>query len=138
MQQQTLPQGAVHAEQDEPVNIWATGSNTTANRATYTGNARLQEDTTIKARQDRAGRQNGQPAGVRQSADRHDADRSGRQAAAWKPAAAKPAPKPTEPTPVDELLYEDRRPATYTGSAHMSGPNGDVTATRSVLPRRAG
>jgi lipopolysaccharide export system protein LptA len=54
-----------------------------------------------------------------------------------KPAAAKPAPKPpTEPTVTvaDELLYEDaQHRAKYTGNAHMSGPNGDVTGDKIEL-----
>ena len=48
---------------------------------------------------------------------------------------AKPA-KPEEPTQTtaDNLLYEDAiRRATYSGKAHMSGPDGDVTAEKIEL-----
>jgi lipopolysaccharide export system protein LptA len=51
------------------------------------------------------------------------------------PAAAKAAGggEPTITT-ADDLLYEDaRHRATYTGKAHMSGPNGDVTAGKIEL-----
>jgi len=50
--------------------------------------------------------------------------------------AAKGKKTQTEPTntTADELLYEDgRHKATYTGTVHMSGPTGDVTADRIEL-----
>jgi lipopolysaccharide export system protein LptA len=57
----------------------------------------------------------------------------GPKPAAPKPATPKPAVEPTT-TVADELLYEDaKHKATYTGHAHMSGPNGDVTGDRIEL-----
>ena len=56
-------------------------------------------------------------------------------------ASDKTAPKATPPprreptnTTAEELVYEDgKHRATYTGSVHMSGPDGDVTAERLEL-----
>jgi len=49
------------------------------------------------------------------------------------PAGKKTQTEPTNTT-ADELLYEDgKHKATYTGTVHMSGPSGDVTADRIEL-----
>ncbi len=63
------------------------------------------------------------------------------KATAAKPGAGKTAaPKPKTPdskptiTVAEELLYEDaKHRATYTGHAHMSGPDGDVTGDKIEL-----
>ena len=57
-----------------------------------------------------------------------------------QPAGAPPSRRSDQATVADELLYEDaKHQATYTGNAHMSGPDGDVTRDKIELyPRRAG
>jgi lipopolysaccharide export system protein LptA len=121
-------------KQDQPVNVQANrlnydGANSVA---VYDGNARLwQDDTTIRSDkitlEDKTG--NLHAAGnVVTSMILTDA--GGKSATGAKPAAAR---EPTNTT-AEDLVYEDaRHRATYTGKAHMSGPNGDVTAARIEL-----
>lgn len=135
-------------KQGEPVNVKSNkldydGANSLA---TYEGNARLwQEDTEIKADriviEDKTGNLRA-TTDVVTSMTLTEPEEKG---AAGKPAAKpapKPAPKPgtaaSPPPPTvtvaDELLYEDaKHRATYTGHAHMSGPNGDVTGDKIEL-----
>lgn len=120
-------------KQNEPVTV-------TANRleydgatslATYAGNARLwQEDTEVRADtivlDDKNGNLNAK-ANVRTMMTLAAKD-TGRKGTA--------KPKPAQPTitVAEELLYEDaKRRATYTTKAHMSGPDGDVTADKIEL-----
>ena len=132
-------------KQGEPVNVKSNkldydGANSLA---TYEGNATLwQDETTIKADridiEDKTGNLRATTNVVTTMTLREPDD----TAAAGKPAPARPsgksgaakdAPPPTT-TVADELLYEDaRHRAIYSGHAHMSGPNGDVTGDRIEL-----
>jgi len=129
-------------KQNEPVNV-------TSNRldydgakslATYEGNARLwQEATEIKAHQividDKTGnlRATTNVISTMVLTQAEDKKPAAGKAAAPKPATPKPVAEPTI-TRAAELLYEDaKRRATYTGSAHMSGPSGDVTGDKIEL-----
>ena len=65
-------------------------------------------------------------------------DASTQTAPATQTAAKKPQSPPAKPEPTithaNDLLYVDNtHQATYTGSVHMNGPNGDVTADRMDL-----
>ncbi len=121
-------------KENEPVTV-------TANRleydgasslATYTGNSRLwQEETEVRADTIILDDKNGNLR----------ANTNVRTMMALKPkdeaknATAKPK-TPPEPTitVAETLVYEDaRRRATYTTKAHMSGPDGDVTADKIEL-----
>lgn len=118
-------------KQEQPVNVKSNrldydGANSVA---TYDGNARLwQEDTTIRADRIRLEDKTGNlraTGSVVTSMVLTEANDS-----AAKPGAA---PQATNTT-AEELLYEDQRHrATYTGKAHMSGPNGDITAAKIEL-----
>ena len=128
-------------KQGEPVNVKSNkldydGANSLA---TYEGNARLwQEDTEIKADriviEDKTGNLHATTNVVTSMALTEPEEKG----AAGKP-AAKPAPKPGAAPPptvtvADQLWYEDaKHRATYTGHAHMSGPNGDVTGDKIEL-----
>ena len=119
-------------KQDQPVNVKANrlnydGANSVA---VYDGNARLwQDDTTIRADkitlEDKTGNLHAAGNVVTSMILTEAGDKP-----AAKPATAA---QPTNTT-AEDLLYEDaRHRATYTGKAHMSGPNGDVTAARIEL-----
>jgi lipopolysaccharide export system protein LptA len=135
-------------KQTEPVNVRSNrldydGANSLA---TYEGNASLwQQETTIKADkivlEDKTGNLRATTSVVTTMALTEPDDKAtpGKPAPA-KPTTPKPASAPAKPpveptvTHADELLYEDAKHlATYTGHAHMNGPNGDVTADRIQL-----
>jgi lipopolysaccharide export system protein LptA len=135
-------------KQTEPVNVRSNrldydGANSLA---TYEGNASLwQQETTIKADkivlEDKTGNLRATTNVVTTMALTEPDDKPvpGKTAVA-KPTTPKPASAPAKPaveptvTHADELLYEDAKHlATYTGHAHMSGPNGDVTADKIQL-----
>jgi lipopolysaccharide export system protein LptA len=122
-------------KQDEPVTV-------TANRleydgatslATYTGNARLwQEETEVRADtivlDDKSGNLRAK-ASVRTMMSLKPQE-TGEKDQKPKPAVQ---PQPTI-TVADALLYEDdKRRATYTTKAHMSGPDGEVTGDKIEL-----
>ncbi len=139
-------------KQDEPVYVKSNrlDYDGAGSLATYEGNATLwQEDTTIKADkivvEDKTGNlhamTNVTSTMVLTEPDERPA--AGKPAPP-KPGAAKPAEpkpgaaKPAEPKPTvtvaEELLYEDaKHHAIYTGHAHMSGPDGDVTGDKIEL-----
>jgi len=122
-------------KQDQPVTV-------TANRlayegatslATYTGNARLwQEDTEVRADTIVLDDKNGNlraRANVRTMMTLAPKDED----AKTQKSKPKTAPQPTI-TVAEALLYEDdKRRATYTTKAHMSGPDGDVTGDKIEL-----
>ena len=127
-------------KQDEAVNV-------TSNRldydgakslATYEGNARVwQEDTEIRADKIVIDDKSGNLRATTKVLTTMVLTQAGTKATPAKPeakpGAAKPAAELTT-TVADELFYEDaKHHATYTGSAHMSGPNGDVTADKIEL-----
>jgi lipopolysaccharide export system protein LptA len=130
-------------KQDEPVNVKSNrlDYDGASSLATYEGNARLWQgvDTDIKADKilldDKSGNLHATTNVISvmvltQADDKKTADK--------KPAAAKSTapktPAETTTTTADELLYEDaKHRATYTGHAHMNGPNGDVTAEKIEL-----
>lgn len=135
-------------KQNEPVNVKSNrldydGGNSLA---TYEGNARLWQDATeIRADkivvEDKTGNLHA-TTNVRSTMVLTEPD--DKAAPAGKPSTAKPAPakppaeKPAETastiTVAEDLLYEDaKHRATYTGHAHMSGPDGDVTADKIEL-----
>lgn len=122
-------------KQDQPVNVKSNRLNYDGanSLATYEGNARLwQDDTTIIADkivlEDKTGNLHATTK-VRTSMILTPAD-ADKSAKPQKP--AKP-PEATNTT-ADELLYEDaKHRATYTGSAHMSGPDGDLQSDRLEL-----
>jgi lipopolysaccharide export system protein LptA len=133
-------------KQNEPVNVRSNrlDYDGASSLATYEGNATLwQDETTIKADkivvEDKTGNLHATTNVVSLMILTEPDDK----APAGKAAPAKPAPpKPGTPKPAaeptttkaDELLYEDaKHRATYTGGAHMSGPNGDVTGDRIEL-----
>ncbi len=130
-------------KQSEPVNVRSNrldydGANSVA---TYEGNATLwQDETTIKADKIVLEDKTGNLRAITNVVTTMVLTEPGGKAAAGQPAGAKPAPKAgaaegttatttvATTTVADELLYEDaKRRAAYTGHAHMSGPNGDVT-----------
>jgi lipopolysaccharide export system protein LptA len=119
-------------KEGQPVNVTSNrldydGANAVA---IYDGNARLwQEETAIRADkitlEDKTGNLRGIGSVVTSMVLTEAKD-----SAAVKSAA----PAQATNTTADELLYEDQRHrATYTGKAHMSGPNGDVTAAKIEL-----
>ena len=129
-------------KQDQPVSVKSNrlDYDGASSQATYEGNATLwQDDTTIKADRivvdDKTGNLRATTS-VRTTMALTQADNkkpAAGTAAAAKPAAPKPAVEPTTIV-AEELLYEDaKHRATYTGSAHMSGPNGDVTGDKIEL-----
>jgi lipopolysaccharide export system protein LptA len=137
-------------KQNEPVNVRSNrlDYDGASSLATYEGNATLwQDDTTIKADKivvdDKTGNLHAITNVVSRMVltepdEKTPAGGAGAaKAGAPKPPAAKPGPRtPPEPTTTraDELLYEDAtHRATYTGSAHMSGPDGDVTGDKIEL-----
>jgi lipopolysaccharide transport protein LptA len=120
-------------KQDEPVNVKSNRLNYDGAKsiATYEGNSHLwQEDTVVQADtiviEDNTGNLHATTKVVTVMLLTEDSDKApkGQQ----KPAGE------TTTTTADELLYEDgKHKATYTGNAHMSGPNGDVTAAKIEL-----
>jgi lipopolysaccharide export system protein LptA len=131
-------------KQDEPVNVKSNrlDYDGASSLATYEGNATLfQTDTTIKADKivldDKTGNLHA-TTNVKSTmilTEGDDKPAAGKTPASKAPApAAKPADTRPTITVADELLYEDaKHQATYTGNAHMSGPDGDVTADKIVL-----
>lgn len=122
----------------EPVNVKANrlDYDGSASVATYTGSARLwQEDTVVQADRivldDKSGNLHATGA-VRTVMTLKEAAAAPSSQTPARPAAARDA-EPTT-TVAEELLYEDaKRRATYTKKAHMSGPDGDVTADKIEL-----
>jgi lipopolysaccharide export system protein LptA len=122
-------------KQNEPVTV-------TANRlqydgatslATYIGNARLwQEDTEVRADTIVLDDKNGN---LRAKTNVRTMMTLAPKEDEAKGQKAKPkTPPPPTITVADALLYEDApRRATYTNKAHMSGPDGDVTADKIEL-----
>jgi lipopolysaccharide export system protein LptA len=133
-------------KQDEPVNVKSNrlDYDGASSLATYEGNAILwQTDTTIKADKivldDKTGNlhatTNVNSTMILTEGDDKPAAAGKTAVPAPKPApAAKPADTKPTVTVADELLYEDaKHRATYTGNAHMSGPDGDVTGDKIEL-----
>ena len=130
-------------KQDQPVNV-------TSNRldydsahdvAVYEGNARLWQDpdTQIQADklvlEDKTGNLHATSKVVTSMMITED-NKDTKEAKDTKDTKEPKGRSATEPTntTADELLYEDaKHKATYTGTAHMSGPSGDVTADRIEL-----
>ncbi len=121
-------------KQGEPVNVKSNRLDYDGNAslATYIGNARLwQEDTVIQADRIILDDKNGNlhaTTGVRTVMTLKQAPSQN-----TKPAATA---NPTEPTTTvaEDFVYEDSKHlATYTTKAHMSGPDGDVTADKLEL-----
>lgn len=122
----------VMLEDNEPVNVTAAALDYDGarSRATYTGNARLwQGETTIQSEvmvlDDRSGNLSAsQHVRTRMLLDdRRAASQPGERAEQVETLGA-----------ADQLVYDDaERRATYTGHAHVSGPQGDVTAHRIVM-----
>jgi lipopolysaccharide transport protein LptA len=129
-------------KQNEPVNVKSNrlDYDGAGSLATYEGNATLwQDDTEIKADKIVVEDKTGNLRATTNVASRMTLTEPDDQAPAGKPATAKPrAARPAETKPTrttaDELLYEDaKHRATYSGRAHMSGPDGDVTADKIEL-----
>lgn len=121
-------------KEDQPVNVKSNRLNYDGanSLAIYDGNARLwQDDTTIRADKitlnDKSGNLHaaGNVVTSMVLTEAGDAPPAGGTTAS--------PPQPTNTT-AEDLLYDDAsRRATYTGKAHMSGPNGDVTAAKIEL-----
>lgn len=122
-------------KQEQPVNVTSNrldydGANSVA---VYDGNARLwQDDTTIRADkitlEDKTGnlRATGSVVTSMVLTEAKTEAKDG--------AAKSSTPSRSTETTAEELLYEDQRHrATYSGKAHMNGPNGDVTAAKIEL-----
>ena len=137
-QQRDAKQGDVKMpgmlKQEQPVNVKANrlDYDGSASLATYTGNARLwQDDTVVQADRIVLDDKNGNLRAMTNvrtvmTLEQAPSDTTKRAATA----------KPPEPTTTvaDEFLYEDAKHlATYTTKAHMSGPDGDVTADKLEL-----
>lgn len=121
-------------KQDQPVNVRSNRLNYDGanSLATYEGSSRMwQDDTEIRADKividDKTGNLHGTTNVITTMVLTQASDKT----------APKPAPlKKREPTntKADELLYEDaQHRATYTGSVHMSGPDGDLTSNKLEL-----
>jgi lipopolysaccharide export system protein LptA len=135
-------------KQDEPVNVSSNrlDYDGASSLAIYEGKAILwQKDTTIKGDKivldDKTGnlRATTNVSSTMILSEPDDKATPGRPAGKPAPApkagaaAPKPPPRPTN-TVADELLYDDaRHRATYTGHAHMSGPDGDVMGDKIEL-----
>ena len=138
----TAPNGAVKVpsmlQQDQPVNVKSNRLNYDGanSLATYEGDARLwQDDTVIQADRividDKTGNLHATTKVVTSMVLTEPADKTN---PGGRGTPAKNAHPQATNTTADELLYEDgRHRATYTGSAHMSGPIGDVTAQKIEL-----
>jgi lipopolysaccharide export system protein LptA len=121
-------------KQGEPVNVKSNRLDYDGNAslATYSGNARLcQEDTVVQGDSIVLDDRNGNlhaTTGVRTVMTLKQAPSENA-----KPAAATKPPDPTT-TVAEDFVYEDAKHlATYTTKAHMSGPDGDVTADKLEL-----
>jgi lipopolysaccharide export system protein LptA len=121
-------------KQGEPVNVKANRLDYDGNAslATYTGNARLwQEDTVIQADRIVLDDKNGNlhaTTGVKTVMTLKQAPSENTRPS--------PSAKPPDPTTTvaEDFVYQDSKHlATYTTKAHMSGPDGDVTADRLEL-----
>jgi lipopolysaccharide export system protein LptA len=121
-------------KQDQPVNVRSNRLNYDGanSLATYEGNARLwQDDTEIRGDtivlDDKTGNLHATTKVITTMVLTQASDKSA-------PKAAPPPRREPTNTTADELLYEDgKHRATYTGSVHMSGPDGDVTADKLEL-----
>jgi lipopolysaccharide export system protein LptA len=135
-------------KQTEPVNVRSNrlDYDGASSLATYEGNASLwQEDTTIKADKIVVDDKTGNLRATTSVTTSMTLTEPEVKAAPGKPAPAKPSPPKSGPSPLkpaaeptittaDDFLYEDaKHRATYTGHAHMNGPNGDVTADKIQL-----
>lgn len=119
--------------QDQPVNVMSNRLDyDSANSvAIYEGNARLWQDPDTEIRGDRLVLED--KTGNLRATTKVITTMMLTLAGDTTPDAQKKKNEPTNIT-ADELLYEDgKRQASYTGSAHMSGPGGDVTAHRIEL-----
>ena len=123
---------------DKPVNVRSNRLDYDGDKsvAVYSGNARLwQDDTDIKADtivlEDKTGNMHA-TTNVTTIMTLEEADDKP-SATKDKDRAAKP-PTPPTITTANDLVYQDNEhQATYTGSPHMKGPDGDVTAETIVL-----
>jgi lipopolysaccharide export system protein LptA len=122
----------VMLEDSEPVNITADALeyDGARSRATYTGGARLwQGDTTIQSDVMVLDDVSGNLSATKNVRTRMLLE----QQRAGEPSDG-PAERVETLGSADQLVYEDaERRATYTGNAHVNGPQGDVTARRIVL-----
>src|SRR4029079_12136752 len=120
-------------KQDQPVNVKSNRLDyDSANAmAKYEGNARLWQDPDTEIRADTliVEDKTGNLRAISNVTTQMSMTQSGDK--------AKPAPaQKTEPTitRATEMIYEDaRHRATYTGSVHMNGPEGDVTSDKLEL-----
>jgi lipopolysaccharide transport protein LptA len=114
-------------DQDKPVNVKSNRLNYDGAKsiAIYEGNSRLWQEDGSEIRADRIVLED--KTGNLRATTKVTTSMTLTQAS-----APKTAPKPEATlTTADEMLYEDaKHRATYTGSAHMSGPDGDVTADK--------
>jgi lipopolysaccharide export system protein LptA len=123
---------------DKPVNVKSNRLDYDGDKsvAVYSGNAHLwQEETDVKADtivlEDKTGNMHA-TTNVTTVMTLEEADDKP-TAAKDKDKAAKP-PTPPTVTTANDLLYKDNEhQATYTGTPHMKGPDGDVTAETIVL-----
>jgi lipopolysaccharide export system protein LptA len=118
---------------NEPVTVTANrlAYDGASSLATYTGNARLwQEETEVRADTIILDDKNGNLRANTNVRTMMSLKPNEESAKTTKP-KTKPAPPEPTITVADALVYDDaRRRATYTTKAHMSGPDGDVTADK--------
>jgi lipopolysaccharide transport protein LptA len=119
-------------DQDKPVNVKSNRLDYDGAKsvAIYEGNARLWQEDGSEIRADKIVLED--KTGNLRATTNVTTSMALTQASAPKASAPQTAPKPDATlTKADEMLYEDaKHRATYTGSAHMSGPDGDVTADK--------
>lgn len=121
-------------KQDQPVNVSSNRLNYDGanSLATYEGAARLwQDDTEIRGDKivldDKTGNLHATTKVITTMVLTQASDKN-------TPKATPPPRREPTNTTADELLYEDgKHRATYTGSVHMSGPDGDVTSDKLEL-----
>jgi lipopolysaccharide export system protein LptA len=121
-------------KQDQPVNVKSNRLDyDSANSvAVYEGNARLWQDPDTEIRADKLVLED-KTGNLHATAKVVTSMRLTQADDKTPKGQKKPDAEPTNTT-ADELLYEDgKHKATYTGSVHMSGPSGDVTADRMEL-----
>jgi lipopolysaccharide export system protein LptA len=121
-------------KQDQPVNVRSNRLDYDSGKsvAIYQGNARLWQDPDTEIRadtivvEDKTGNLHASTNVTTQMAITQADDKD----AAKDKAKAKPRPEPTLTT-ANDMLYEDaRHRATYTGTVHMNGPDGDLTSDK--------
>ncbi len=126
-------------KQDKPVNVKSNRLDYDGDKsvAVYSGNAHLwQDDTDIKADtivlEDKTGNMHA-TTNVTTIMTLEEADDKPENAKAAKDKTPKAPTPPTVTTATDLQYADNEHRATYTGSPHMKGPDGDVTADTIVL-----